>query len=133
MKEKFNLLSRIFIILIKYILLIFKKYQKTWTTTIHVNESKTVDEVIDIEKKTDDSEIDVDIDITVGRKRGKRKAPGQKRTASVSNFISHNIFKRGNLFYSEINIFIFLKKLYFFLRQLPKKSEKQKILLKMIV
>ncbi|PKC09729.1 hypothetical protein RhiirA5_152762 [Rhizophagus irregularis] len=60
-----------------------KKYQKTWTTTIHVNESKTVDEVIDIEKKTDDSEIDVDIDITVGRKRGKRKAPGQKRTAST--------------------------------------------------
>lgn len=60
-----------------------KKYQKTWTTTIHVNESKTVDEVIDIEKKTDDSEIDVDIDITVGRKRGKRKTPGQKRTAST--------------------------------------------------
>jgi len=43
--------------------------------------------VIDIEKKTDDSEIDMDIDIAVGRKRGKRKAPGQKRTVPVSNKI----------------------------------------------
>lgn len=86
LKEKFDLLSRTLLINI-YIFFLIKKYQKTWTTAIHVNENKMVDEVIDIEKKTDDSEVDMDIDITAGRKRGKRKASGQKRTAPVSNFI----------------------------------------------